>query len=685
MFSLNTRCREILMLLLQSQSPLASADVGMKLGISQRQVRYSLDCVQSWLEEKGVFLEVKPGWGVYIDVCDQARKNLIKELEQLKDYYLFLSPSERLQQLVFFLLTTRQPLISKRLELKLGISRTTVFEDVDKAEKWLQDHGLNLIRRPNFGFKVVGKEGNCRGAIVDFLMETTDLMCLLHLCQGSEAKICSSLRGKTQLFRALSEFIESLEVGFSVDVIRSMASFLQLQLADSDYVSLVLNMAVLIWRVQGGDTVELSTEHLKNLKERREFQAAIIASEMISQRFDVDLSESEVAYIAMHLTGVKTQKIPPHSVEGSKVESSRDDVSKIVDWMLAEASTSLHPSLRTDQQLRDSLTFHLGPVLNRLKFDLHLRNPFLKNVKRNLPYIFEVAERCSNILEAEVGRAIPESEIAYIAMLLESGMERLCPLPVSEKKVLVVCGEGVVTAELLVSRMKAELPEIAVVDVMSALEISRRGTLSGVDAIVSTMPMERGDIPVIVVNPMLGPHDKDQIRKTLRLGTSASILDGGMATVGPSLEELVTEDVIQLNTLANSWQEVVEVTGRLLLNVSAIEARYIEAMKETILVHGPYVVIAPGIALLHARPGEGVRKVCIALVTLEEAVPFGNDRYDPVDLSIALGTIDKQAHLRALQQLMEVLSSDAAIKGIREAETKGEIVRLLSTFAKEKA
>jgi PTS system ascorbate-specific IIA component len=84
---------------------------------------------------------------------------------------------------------------------------------------------------------------------------------------------------------------------------------------------------------------------------------------------------------------------------------------------------------------------------------------------------------------------------------------------------------------------------------------------------------------------------------------------------------------------------------------------------------GPYCVIAPGIALLHARPEDGVIRSCLGLVTLEKPVVFGHSTNDPVDLAFVLGALDKQNHIRALAQLAEYLSQETFLNGLREASS----------------
>jgi PTS system ascorbate-specific IIA component len=67
--------------------------------------------------------------------------------------------------------------------------------------------------------------------------------------------------------------------------------------------------------------------------------------------------------------------------------------------------------------------------------------------------------------------------------------------------------------------------------------------------------------------------------------------------------------------------------------------------------HGPYIVLAPGLALAHARPEDGVLRVCLAVVTLAEPVAFGHPDNDPVDVVFAFGSPDAEQHVAMLSAL----------------------------------
>jgi mannitol operon transcriptional antiterminator len=105
----------------------------------------------------------------------------------------------------------------------------------------------------------------------------------------------------------------------------------------------------------------------------------------------------------------------------------------------------------------------------------------------------------------------------------------------------------------------------------------------------------------------------------------------------------------------------------------------VEAMKTSLEVNGPYMVIVPGVAILHARPEDGVRRVCMSLVTLSEGIRFGHKDNDPVDIAIAFAAVDQHQHLQALSDLMRLLADETALSDIRSADS---VARVLETIGR---
>ncbi|MGQ9666990.1 MAG: PTS sugar transporter subunit IIA [Anaerolineae bacterium] len=146
------------------------------------------------------------------------------------------------------------------------------------------------------------------------------------------------------------------------------------------------------------------------------------------------------------------------------------------------------------------------------------------------------------------------------------------------------------------------------------------------------------------------------------------------------LADLLTERTVRVGVEAKDWQEVVDIAGRLLLDDGSIEPSYIDAMREVIQSLGPYVVIAPGVALLHGRPQHGVKRICMSLVVLKTPVKFGHPENDPVTLAFALGGVDERSHLDALAQLATLLSDEKAASQLRSARSVEEVLEVVRAF-----
>lgn len=129
---------------------------------------------------------------------------------------------------------------------------------------------------------------------------------------------------------------------------------------------------------------------------------------------------------------------------------------------------------------------------------------------------------------------------------------------------------------------------------------------------------------------------------------------------------------------AENWEEAVRTTGNLLLATGCIEERYIEKMLSTCKELGPYIAIAPGVAIPHARPEDGAKKVCTALVIVKKGVNFGSHN-DPVHVLIAFSTPDKQSHIKVLQDLATLLTEKGyeLVEKLKKCESEKDALDVL--------
>lgn len=149
------------------------------------------------------------------------------------------------------------------------------------------------------------------------------------------------------------------------------------------------------------------------------------------------------------------------------------------------------------------------------------------------------------------------------------------------------------------------------------------------------------------------------------------------------LNELLTTDTIKLNVECSDWINAIKVGTGLLLDKNYIEQEYGNAILDNFRRFGPYMVVAPGIVLSHARPEDGVKKLSMSLVTLNPPVRFGNDMNDPVRLIITLAASDNNSHLKALAQLVELLMNTEDLECIFNADDKEEVVQIINKYSKQ--
>jgi mannitol/fructose-specific phosphotransferase system IIA component (Ntr-type) len=145
------------------------------------------------------------------------------------------------------------------------------------------------------------------------------------------------------------------------------------------------------------------------------------------------------------------------------------------------------------------------------------------------------------------------------------------------------------------------------------------------------------------------------------------------------LTSMFTKETVKAKVQTASWEDSVDKIGQLLVEAGKTEPGYTEAMKNTIRQLGAYSVIAPGIAMPHARPEDGVREPCFALITLSTPVEFGSLENDPVDIVVAFGATDKEKHVRVLSHIAELFGNEEAVANIRRAESDSQLLELLLT------
>ncbi|PXA68287.1 PTS sugar transporter subunit IIA [Cryobacterium arcticum] len=138
---------------------------------------------------------------------------------------------------------------------------------------------------------------------------------------------------------------------------------------------------------------------------------------------------------------------------------------------------------------------------------------------------------------------------------------------------------------------------------------------------------------------------------------------------------------IETRAEAADWRAAIRLAGAGLVAGGATTDAYTDEMIDAVEKHGPYIVIAPGVALAHSRPSPAVLTGGLSWVSLATPVEFGNKANDPVTLVIGLAAKDHDAHLQVMRALAGVLSDGPAMKRLAVADTADEVRAVLGDLA----
>lgn len=140
----------------------------------------------------------------------------------------------------------------------------------------------------------------------------------------------------------------------------------------------------------------------------------------------------------------------------------------------------------------------------------------------------------------------------------------------------------------------------------------------------------------------------------------------------------LTKDFVQLVSSVENWEEAIIKSASPLLKGRYVEQSYVDAMIDSVKEYGPYIVIAPSVAMPHARPEKGANKVGYSIMKLEEPVYFSEDDAHKAQLLITLSCADSNTHIEMIEYIVTILSDEEKYNNILKANTSEEILNIFN-------
>ncbi len=133
---------------------------------------------------------------------------------------------------------------------------------------------------------------------------------------------------------------------------------------------------------------------------------------------------------------------------------------------------------------------------------------------------------------------------------------------------------------------------------------------------------------------------------------------------------------ISLHPTAFDFETAVSVAVHSLITDQKALPGYLNSVLLSLRELGPYFVIAPGIALAHAKPSGDVLEVGFSLAKFQTPIHSGSSN-DPVSLVFAFCAVDSTSHIELLGEFASWLSSPGIVNSLQNASAESVIRSLL--------
>ncbi|WHY77354.1 BglG family transcription antiterminator [Neobacillus sp. WH10] len=696
--SLDQRSMAILSYIVKASTYVSLQEISEKFNISRRTIYYDIEKINDWLKENRLqsVKQVRSA-GFYLD--EETAHQVPGKLVTLKKWHYEYTVKERKAWLAIYLMVLDIPLFLDNLMKKVRVSRNTTIEDLKGLKEELKRFHLVLEFERRHGYVIIGKEDDKRRAIVYYLQHVLPE-------QGWQALLIKIPGILQENGPDILHFFE-IEKWKAVQlIIAESEEDLNIQFTDEFLDNFALRLLFFYKRFSQGKKVSIDPVEKDVLRDTKQFRAAEKIARKLSALFEVDFPEEEVFYITKHLLGSRIQF-------SEEVESTSNDFLKdVVTNMVSDFQRFACVFFENRQEIERNLLLHVKTAYFRVKYGLEVENDMTKAIIEKYHDIFLITKKSMFHLENLIGKAVNDDETALIAMHFGGWMKRVGAEAVKRKTALLVCTNGIGTSRLLQRQLEGLFSTIDIIGCVSLREYESNQFEA--DFIISTIPLQKKTKPVFVVSPILTEAEKESLLKKVNAQLDfdpkqTSAIDTLMDIIQkyadvrnetalqtelkqylakplslqaerprPSLKELLMKEHIQLRQEVPTWEEAIWAAAEPLKRGGFVTDHYIESMVQNIKNMGPYIVIAPMVALPHAKPEDGVQQLGMSLLKLDKPVLFMDKE---VRLLIVLAAIDGDSHLKAVSQLTNLLSKPNQINKILEAEFAINIFDIIKAYS----
>ncbi|MDY6019440.1 MAG: BglG family transcription antiterminator [Anaerococcus sp.] len=479
---IETRYKKIFDILTSDYDFHTSDEISQLISVSVKTVQKDINGLNDILV--GARINSKRGKGYIFEILDKPKFTDFLKKDWI-DYSFededFNNLAYRIKYILFSLLFSKEYIKIEDLAEELSISSSQLKLDLNKVKEIIKKYKLKIDPRPHYGLRLVGDEFNKR-------------MCIKKEIIQDKPEIISKMSDESNVIDEIKEIINNIFDKYNFSI------------TDISIENLVYHIYVSIKRTEDEDHFFIGSRDILLLRKNREYDIANEILDAIGEKFKVYFSDDEKAYIAMHL-------LSKRSFEKENKNEITKNVDQIVVDMIKKVRENLNIDLANDLDLRINLGLHLMPLIERINYNLTLKNPILDDIKKDV-ISFEAATTASTVINEKYKINISEDEVGYIALHFSLAIKNIKDKEKNNKNVLIVCNTGKATAQILKAQFLKEFQNYTGrVETCDSNKIKKQ-KLDKVDLIITSIPINiNTDIPIIEIGAFINNKDIKNIKK----------------------------------------------------------------------------------------------------------------------------------------------------------------------------
>ena len=436
------------------------------IGVSSRTIRNDLQELSDL--QQGFTIEKSAKLGCRLIISDDTLFS--KYLAGFSEITIEMQ-KDRIESLLSLLLIDENYQTVKQLSDELLVSGSQIKKDLSKLELYLKGSSLVLERKAHYGIRIISEVKN-------------RLLLLLDCYQ----------RGNNKL-------LEKLEKAYDLEKQKKIKDQLY-QLINSHE-----------WEIDYGEFRRLEEELLLLLlikwqKTQAEAPVSYLTEVLQKTSFSVPIQKEVHEFFEASLLA-KTKKL--------EILSNKQLLKEEIIHFFQQMDAQQKTWFSTDQEFLDLVYLHVAALIERSRKDVNFSNPYLEDISKDYPVMFNYAVMFSKWLEERFQLTIASDEIGYLATHMTVPYHKWQQHLIENiYRIAVVCSSGGGMAYLVEMKLRRIFPR-AKIQTFSMFEIEDIQTYFP-DLIFSIIELTiEVDCPVILMSEIQSELDYLEVSENLSL------------------------------------------------------------------------------------------------------------------------------------------------------------------------